>query len=130
MECWKRCSNYWLIRVSRTCVSQLCKCSLMVKQDIRNVQLQVRFLSFAPYKGINGEISMKKYNVSGSPYKNKLFIQSSINEDFDFVSINIGIEEVLCALDNIVNDRDVLSEENYNFLINELENNLNQLKNI
>ena len=73
---------------------------------------------------------MREYNVGGSPVKNKLFIQSSLNESFDFVSINIGIEEVLCALDDIVNDRDVLSEEDYNFLVNELENSLNQLKNI
>ena len=73
---------------------------------------------------------MREYNVGGSPVKNKLFIQSSLNEGFDFVSINIGIEEVLCALDDIVNDRDMLSEENYNFLVNELENSLNQLKNI
>ena len=41
---------------------------------------------------------MREYNVGGSPVKNKLFIQSSLNEGFDFVSINIGIEEVLCAL--------------------------------
>lgn len=73
---------------------------------------------------------MREYNVGGSPVKNKLFIQSSLNESFNFVSINIGIEEVLCALDDIVSDSDILSEENYNFLVNELENSLNQLKNI
>ena len=49
---------------------------------------------------------MREYSVCGSPVKNKLFIQSSLNESFDFVSINIGIEEVLCALDDIVNDSD------------------------
>ena len=41
---------------------------------------------------------MREYNVSGSPVKNKLFIQSSLNESFDFVSINIGIEEVYALL--------------------------------
>lgn len=73
---------------------------------------------------------MREYNINGSPYKNKLFIQSSIDESFDFVSVNIGIEEVLCALDDIVNDRDVLSKKDYDFLVNELENALNTLKNI
>lgn len=70
---------------------------------------------------------MKEYNVSGSPVKNKLFIQSSLNESFDFVSINIGIEEVLCALDDIVNDRDILKKEDYEFLVNKLRNNLERL---
>lgn len=73
---------------------------------------------------------MKEYNVSGSPYKNKLFIQSSINESFDFVSVNIGIEEVLCALDDIVSDSDILKEEDYEFLVNELKNNLERLNKI
>ena len=70
---------------------------------------------------------MKEYNVGGSPIKNKLFIQSSLNEGFDFVSINIGIEEVLCALDDIVNDSDMIKEEDYEFLVNELRNNLERL---
>ena len=70
---------------------------------------------------------MREYNVGGSPVKNKLFIQSSLNEGFDFVSINIGIEEVLCALDDIVNDSDMIKEENYKFLVNELKNNLERL---
>ena len=70
---------------------------------------------------------MREYNVGGSPVKNKLFIQSSLNESFDFVSINIGIEEVLCALDDIVNDSDILKEEDYDFLVNELKNNLERL---
>lgn len=70
---------------------------------------------------------MKKYNVGGSPVKNKLFIQSSLNESFDFVSINIGIEEVLCALDDIVSNSDILKEEDYEFLVNELKNNLKRL---
>ncbi len=61
---------------------------------------------------------MREYNVGGSPVKNKLFIQSSLNEGFDFVSINIGIEEVLCALDDIVSDSDILKEEDYEFLAN------------
>ena len=70
---------------------------------------------------------MREYNVSDSPVKNKLFIQSSLNEGFDFVSINIGIEEVLCALDDIISDSDVLKEEDYEFLVNELKNNLERL---
>ena len=70
---------------------------------------------------------MREYNVSGSPVKNKLFIQSSLNESFDFVSINIGIKEVLCALDDIVSDSDVIKEEDYEFLVNELKNNLERL---
>ena len=53
---------------------------------------------------------MREYSVCGSPVKNKLFIQSSLNESFDFVSINIGIEEVLCALDDIVSDSDMIKE--------------------
>ena len=70
---------------------------------------------------------MREYSVCGSPVKNKLFIQSSLNEGFDFVSINIGIEEVLCALDDIVSDSDILKKEDYEFLVNELENNLERL---
>lgn len=70
---------------------------------------------------------MKEYNVGGSPVKNKLFIQSSLNEGFDFVSINIGIEEVLCALDDIVSDSDILKKEDYEFLVNKLRNNLERL---
>ena len=70
---------------------------------------------------------MKEYNVGGSPVKNKLFIQSSLNEGFDFVSINIGIEEVLCALDDIVSDSDILKKEDYEFLAKELKNNLERL---
>lgn len=70
---------------------------------------------------------MREYNVGGSPVKNKLFIQSSLNEGFDFVSINIGIEEVLCALDDIVSDRDILKKEDYEFLVNKLRNNLERL---
>lgn len=70
---------------------------------------------------------MREYSVSGSPVKNKLFIQSSLNESFDFVSINIGIEEVLCALDDIVNDSDTIKEKDYEFLVNELKNNLERL---
>ena len=70
---------------------------------------------------------MREYNVSGSPVKNKLFIQSSLNEGFDFVSINIGIEEVLCALDDIVSDSDILKKEDYEFLVNKLRNNLERL---
>ena len=73
---------------------------------------------------------MKEYNVGGSPVKNKLFIQSSLNEGFDFVSINIGIEEVLCALDDIVSDSDILKKEDYEFLVNELKNNLERLNRI
>lgn len=57
----------------------------------------------------------------------KLFIQSSLNEGFDFVSINIGIEEVLCALDDIVNDSDMIKKEDYEFLVNELKNDLERL---
>ena len=70
---------------------------------------------------------MRGYNISGSPVKNKLFIQSSLNEGFDFVSINIGIEEVLCALNDIVSDSDMIKEEDYEFLVNELKNNLERL---
>ena len=70
---------------------------------------------------------MREYNVSGSPVKNKLFIQSSLNKGFDFASINIGMEEVLCALDDIVSDSDVIKEEDYEFLVNELKNNLERL---
>ena len=70
---------------------------------------------------------MREYNISGSPVKNKLFIQSSLNEGFDFVSINIGIEEVLCALDDIVSNSDILKKEDYEFLVNELKNNLERL---
>ena len=70
---------------------------------------------------------MREYSVCGSPVKNKLFIQSSLNEGFDFVSINIGIEEVLCALDDIVSDSDVIKGEDYEFLVNELKNNLEKL---
>lgn len=70
---------------------------------------------------------MREYNVGGSPVKNKLFIQSSLNEGFDFVSINIGIEEVLCALDDIVSDSDILKKEDYEFLVNKLRNNLERL---
>ena len=70
---------------------------------------------------------MREYNVSGSPVKNKLFIQSSLNEGFDFVSINIGIEEVLYALKDIVSDSDIIKEEDYEFLVNELKNNLERL---
>lgn len=70
---------------------------------------------------------MREYNVSGSPVKNKLFIQSSLNEGFDFVSINIGIEEVLLALDDIVSDSDMIKKEDYEFLVNELKNNLERL---
>ena len=70
---------------------------------------------------------MREYNVGGSPVKNKLVIQSSLNEGFDFVSINIGIEEVLCALDDIVSDSDMIKEEDYEFLVNELKNNLERL---
>ena len=70
---------------------------------------------------------MREYNVGGSPVKNKLFIQSSLNESFNFVSINIGIEEVLCALDDIVSDSDMIKEEDYKFLVNELKNNLERL---
>lgn len=58
---------------------------------------------------------MREYNVGGSPVKNKLFIQSSLNEGFDFVSINIGIEEVLCALDDIVSDSDMIKKKIMNF---------------
>lgn len=70
---------------------------------------------------------MREYSISGSPVKNKLFIQSSLNEGFNFVSINIGIEEVLCVLDDIVSDNDVIKEEDYEFLVNELKNNLERL---
>ena len=70
---------------------------------------------------------MREYNVGGSPVKNKLFIQSSLNGGFDFVSINIGIEEVLCALDDIVSDSDILKKEDCEFLVNELKNNLERL---
>ena len=70
---------------------------------------------------------MREYNVGGSPVKNKLFIQSSLNEGFNFVSINIGIEEVLCALDDIVSDSDILKKEDYEFLVNKLRNNLERL---
>ena len=70
---------------------------------------------------------MREYNVGGSPVKNKLFIQSSLNENFDFVSINIGIEEVLCALDDIVSNSDMIKEEDYEFLVNKLRNNLERL---
>ena len=70
---------------------------------------------------------MREYSVSGSPVKNKLFIQSSLNEIFDFVSINIGIEEVLCALDDIISDSDILKKEDYEFLVNELKNDLERL---
>ena len=70
---------------------------------------------------------MREYNVGGSPVKNKLFIQSSLNEGFDFVFINIGIEEVLCALDDIISDSDMIEEEDYKFLVNELKNNLERL---
>lgn len=58
---------------------------------------------------------MRQYNVGGSPVKNKLVIQSSLNEGFDFVSINIGIEEVLCALDGIVSDSDMIKKKITNF---------------
>lgn len=70
---------------------------------------------------------MREYNVSGSPVKNKLFIQSSLNEGFDFVSVNIGIEEVLLALDDIVSDSDIIKKEDHEFLVNELKNNLERL---
>ena len=70
---------------------------------------------------------MREYNISGSPIKNKLFIQSSLNEGFDFISINIGIEEVLCALGDIVSGSDMIKEEDYEFLVNELKNNLERL---
>ena len=70
---------------------------------------------------------MREYNVCGSPVKNKLVIQSSLNEGFDFISINIGIEEVLCALDDIISDSDMIEEEDYKFLVNELKNNLERL---
>ena len=73
---------------------------------------------------------MREYSVSGSPVKNKLFIQSSLNKGFDFVSINIGIEEVLCALDDIVSDSDMIKKEDYEFLVNELKNNLEKLNRI
>ena len=64
---------------------------------------------------------MREYNVGGSLVKNKLVIQSSLNEGFDFVSINIAIEEVLCALDDIISDSDILKKEDYEFLVNELK---------
>ena len=70
---------------------------------------------------------MREYNVGGSPVKNKLFIQSSLNEGFDFVSINIGIEEVLCALDDIASDSDMIKEKDYEFLVDELKNDLERL---
>ena len=108
----------------------------MVKRDIRNVLLQVRFLPLAPFKIVLviklreklGKEKMREYNVGGSPVKNKLFIQSSLNEDFNFVSITIGVEEILTALDDVVSDRDILKEEELQSLINELEYNLNRLK--
>ena len=108
----------------------------MVKRDIRNVLLQVRFLPLAPFKRVLviklreklEREKMKEYNVSGSPVKNKLFIQSSLNEDFNFVSITIGVEEILTALDDVVSDRDILKEEELQNLINELEYDLNRLK--
>lgn len=109
----------------------------MVKRDIRNVLLQVRFLPLAPLKKVliiklieklGRKKKMIEYNVGGSPVKNKLFIQSSLNEDFDFVSITIGIEEILTALDDVVSDRDMLKKEELQNLINELEYNLNKLK--
>lgn len=71
---------------------------------------------------------MIEYSVGGYPIKNKLFIQSSLNEEFDFVSITIGIEEILTALDDVVSDRDMLKKEELQNLINELEYNLNKLK--
>lgn len=71
---------------------------------------------------------MIEYSVGGYPIKNKLFIQSSLNEEFDFVSITIGIEEILTALDDVVSDRDMLKEEELQNLVNELEYNLNRLK--
>ena len=58
---------------------------------------------------------MRGYEVSGSPVKSKLFIESALSESFNFVSIDIGIEEVLCALDDIVSDSDVIKEEDYEF---------------
>ena len=64
---------------------------------------------------------MREYNVGGSLVKNKLVIQSSLNEGFVFVSINTGIEEVLCALDDIISDSDILKKEDYEFLVNELK---------
>ena len=70
---------------------------------------------------------MREYNVSGSPVKNKIVIQSSLNKGFDFISINIGIGEVLCALDDIVSDSDIIKKEDYEFLVNELKNNLERL---
>ena len=73
---------------------------------------------------------MREYSVCGSPVKNKLFIQSSLNEGFDFVSINIGIEEVLCALDDIISDSDLLKKEAYELLTKELKNNLERLNKI
>ena len=108
----------------------------MVKRDIRNVLLQVRFLPLAPFKRVLviklreklGREKMIEYNVGGSPVKNKLFIQSSLNEDFNFVSITIGVEEILTALDDVVSDKDMLKEEELQSLINELEYNLNRLK--
>ena len=69
---------------------------------------------------------MREYNVGGSPVKNKLFIQSSLNEDF--VSITIGVEEILTALDDVVSDRDMLKKEELQSLINELEYDLNRLE--
>ena len=69
---------------------------------------------------------MIEYDVSGSPVKNKLFIQSSLNEDF--VSITIGVEEILTALDDVVSDRDMLKKEELQSLINELEYDLNRLE--
>lgn len=71
---------------------------------------------------------MIEYNVGGSPVKNKLFIQNSLNEGFDCVSITIGIEEILTALDDVVSDRDMLKKEELQNLINKLEYNLNRLK--
>ena len=71
---------------------------------------------------------MIEYNVGGSPVKNKLFIQSSLNEDFDFVSITIGVEEILTALDDVVSDKDMLKKEELQNLVNKLEYDLNKLK--
>ena len=71
---------------------------------------------------------MIEYNVGGSPVKNKLFIQSSLNKDFDFVTITIGVEEILTALDDVVSDRDILKEEELQNLSNKLEYDLNRLK--
>lgn len=61
---------------------------------------------------------MAKYFVSGSTRPTDCSIGISLGEAFESVNVTLGIQEILTALDDVLNDVDVVSEKDFQKLVN------------